>query len=204
MIPFKATNKLPKDFYLDDPVIIAPKLLGKILVRKIDNITLAGQIVEVEAYRGEDDPAAHSFSGQTNRNDVMFRKGGLLYVYFTYGMHFCSNVVTGGEGNGWAVLIRGIEPLEGIGTMAVNRFNKTDITKREKINLTNGPAKICQAFSIARNENGCDLIGDEIYLLDAPQIKKNSIVVTTRIGIKKAVDYKWRFYIKNNPYISKK
>ena len=204
MKPFKAINKLPKEFYLRDPVITAPELLGKILVRKTGGKTLAGRIVEVEAYRGEDDAAAHSYSGKTNRNEVMFREGGLLYVYFTYGMHFCSNIVTGREGEGWAVLIRAIEPLEGIDTMAVNRFAKKEITGKEKVNLTNGPAKICRAFDIARNENGTDLSGNRIFLADAPPVAKDNIVTATRIGIKKAVDFMWRFYIKDNPYVSKK
>lgn len=204
MTPLDLTNKLPKKFYLNDPVNLAPQLLGKIFVRKFNRKILSGRIVEVEAYRGKDDPAAHSFGGITKRNEIMFREGGYLYVYFTYGMHFCANIVTGNGNEGCAVLIRAVEPLDGIDIMALNRFDKKNISGTEKINLTNGPAKICYAFSITRNENGTDLTGSKIYLTDASGISKDNIVQTTRIGIKKAVDYPWRFYIKDNPYVSKK
>ena len=200
----KANKKLPRQFYIEEPEKLAPQLLGKILVKKEKKTVYAGKIVEVEAYKGFEDPAAHSFNGKTKRNEVMFEKGGLLYVYFTYGMHFCANVTAGEEGVGWAVLLRGLEPLEGLGKMALNRFAKKDITKKEQYNLTNGPGKICQAIDIKRDYNGSDLTGEEIYVLNAPSISKKDVIVTKRIGIKKAVDFPWRFYIKDNPYISKK
>ena len=135
--------KLDKDFYLRDVVEIARELLGKTFIRKIDQQTLAGTIVEVEAYDAEDE-ASHSFNGRSKRNNVMFEKGGLLYVYFIYGVHYCCNIVTGKADHGSAVLIRAIEPLNHFKSLAVNRFNKTTLSDKEKINLTNGPAKICQ------------------------------------------------------------
>lgn len=203
MYQIQFDKKLPKNFYLEDPVKLAPKLLGKIIVRKTGKYFLTGKIVEVEAYR-EDDEAAHTFNGKTKRNEVMFNQGGYLYVYFTYGMHFCSNIVCGNENEGAAVLIRGVEPIAGIDVMALNRFGISDLSPKQIINLTNGPAKFCQAFGIARKENGLDLTEENIFLLEGENISKNQITVTTRIGIKKSVDLPWRFYIKDNPYVSRK
>ena len=134
-------------------------------MRHIGKKLLIGKIVEVEAYC-EGDSASHSFRGRTRRNDVMFWEGGHLYVYFTYGMHFCANVVTRKEGIGEAVLIRAVEPLMGIDIMDANRFsNLQSLNYKSIINLTNGPAKFCQAFGIARKENGIDLLGKEISII---------------------------------------
>lgn len=197
-------KKLPREFYSGNAVNIAQKLLGKIFVKTEDEIILAGRIVETEAYKGNVDESAHSFRGITNRNKVMFEQGGLLYVYFTYGVHFCSNIVTGKKGEGDAVLLRGIEPLSGIDIMAKRRFGKNHTDEKELLNLTNGPGKICQAFGLNREHNGSDLTSTDIFLLDQPDISKQQIVTTTRIGIKKSVDLPWRFYIKNNLYVSRK
>jgi len=197
-------KKLSQNFYSRNVITVAKELLGKTIVRKYGSSILSGMIVEVEAYDGSVDRAAHTFNGKTKRNEVMFEQGGLLYVYFTYGVHFCCNVVTGKAGLGNAVLIRAVEPLEGIDIMAKNRFNKTDLTESEKINLANGPGKICRAFNIDRRHNGVNLTGSEIFLLYNKKIPKSDIAVTTRIGIKKSVDLPWRFYIKNNKFISKK
>lgn len=183
---------------------IAIELLGKLFVRNTGNKTYSGKIVEVEAYDGSVDEAAHTFRGKTKRNEVMFNNGGLLYVYFTYGMHFCCNVVTGKENEGKAILIRALEPVDGIDFMTLNRYGKSEINHKELINLTNGPAKICQAFEIARKENGTDLTGNEIFICDAPKLGKTNIGISTRIGIKKSVDLPWRYYIKDNPFVSKK
>ena len=197
-------KKLPKRFYSEDPVTLAPKLLGKFFVRKQEEKYLVGKIVEVEAYRGKDDKAAHSYNGKTKRTEVMFFEGGYIYVYFTYGMHYCANVVCGKKDEGAAVLIRGVEPVDNIKIMSKNRFNKLVLSDKEKINLTNGPAKFCQSFGITKEQNGLDLTGETIFLIDNKKINKNMVVQTTRIGIKKSVDLRWRFYIKNNPYVSKK
>ena len=197
-------SKLQIEFYNREVKSVAKSLLGKIFVRRIDGLLVSGRIVEVEAYDGRNDESSHSFSGMTKRNEVMFRNAGHLYVYFTYGMHFCANVVIGKEGYGAAVLIRAIEPIEGISMLAKNRFNKENISPKELFNLCSGPAKICQAFGINREQNGINLCGDEIYILDAPEIPASKIVSTTRIGIKKSIDLLWRYYIKDNPFVSKK
>lgn len=197
-------GKLQFDFYNRSATSVAKSLLGKIFVRKIKGKILSGSIVEVEAYDGKNDEASHSYNGRTNRNRTMFGKAGHLYVYFTYGMHFCSNVVTDKDNCGAAVLIRAIEPIDGINILAQNRFGKKSISEKELINLCNGPAKICQAFSITKENDGINLTGEEIYILDAPTVHEGSIVSTTRIGIKKSIDLPWRYYIKDNRYISKK
>ena len=195
-------KKLSRPFYLRPTITVAQELLGKRLVRKTGRATLIGKIVEVEAYLGEKDPASHAYRGLTRRNEVMFQEGGHLYVYFTYGMHYCCNVVTGKEGTAGAVLIRAVEPIKGIGAMRKNRAFTTDETDYRI--LTNGPAKLCQAFGIGRKENGTDLRGDALYLTEGEKISSSSIIATTRIGIKNAVEKKWRFYVKGNPFVSKK
>jgi DNA-3-methyladenine glycosylase len=196
-------NKLPKKFYERYVLDVAPDLLGKIFVRKAGDTYLSGKIVETEAYDGAIDEAAHSYNGRTERNAVMFDGTGLLYVYFTYGMHYCANVVTGKIGHGQAVLLRGIEPLKGIDQMSLNRFGNSEPDQRQKLNLTNGPAKICQAFKISKQQYGTDLTGSEIYILDEPLPPGSKIISTTRIGIKKSVNFPWRFLIKDNIYVSK-
>ena len=197
-------NIIPKKFYERELHTVAKELLGKILVRKIGTASVSGRIVEVEAYDGANDEASHSFKGRTMRNDVMFRGGGLLYVYFTYGMHFCANVVVGKEGDGKALLIRALEPMDGIELMAKNRFEKKNITEREFINLANGPAKLCKALSIYKNDNGKSLVSDEIFIEEAEPVPDSEIIRTVRIGIKKSVDLQWRYYIKGNRFVSKK
>lgn len=198
------SQKLQQKFYTRNVHIVAKELLGKIFVRVIGENYLSGKIVEVEAYDGSIDESSHSFSGKTKRNEVMFNGGGFLYVYFTYGMHFCANIVTGKLNDGKAILIRAVEPIAGIDLMAMNRYNKKKISTKEFINLTNGPAKFCQSFVIARLQNGTDLCGDEIFILNTPKISSSQIVTSTRIGIKKAVELPWRYYIKDNPFISGK
>ncbi len=197
-------NKLRKNFYTRELQIVTKELLGKILVKNEKGKIRAGKIVEVEAYGGSIDEAAHTFKGKTKRNQVMFREGGYLYVYFTYGAHYCCNVVTGYEGIGTAVLIRAVEPLEGIKFMIKNRFGRNLKNEKEKFNLTSGPGKICQAMAIDKSDYGTDLTGSRIYLLDAAILDADKIVVTKRVGIKKSIDLSWRFYIKDNPYVSKK
>lgn len=200
----KQQKKLPRKFYTRDVHVVAKELLGKFLVKKIGHKYLIGKIVEVEAYDDSVDKAAHTFGGKTKRNEVMFNEGGFLYVYFTYGMHFCSNVVTGKLNEGKAVLLRAVEPTDGLDIMALNRFGKKDISSAELKNLTNGPAKICQAFGIVRGENGTDLTGNKIFIFDSPKLSENKIAASTRIGIKKSVDLPWRYYIKNNYFLSRK
>ncbi len=197
-------KKLTRKFYTRDVLTVAIELLGKILVKNEDGIILSGKIVEVEAYNGEIDEAAHTFVGKTKRNEIMFGEGGFFYVYFTYGNHFCCNVVTGDIGKGTAVLIRAVEPLAGEDIMIKNRFGRKLKNEKEKFNLTSGPGKTCQAFSITKKHYGIDLTGDEIYILDSKKLKEEEIGTSQRIGIKKSVHLPWRFFIKNNQYISRK
>lgn len=182
----------------------ASNLLGKIIVKKEKRKFLEAMIVEVEAYDGSFDEAAHSFKGITERTKVMFNEGGYLYVYFTYGAHFCANVVTGKSGEGKAILIRAVEPLNHIELLSQNRYDKTNISEKEKLNLTSGPGKFCQAYGITKIFNGTDLTGDKIFLLDNKKVKSANIEVRRRIGITKSIELPWRFYIKDNPYVSKR
>ena len=190
-------KKLNRSFYLRDTLEVAQDLLGKLLVRKIGDEFLAGKIVEVEAYL-QNDPAAHSFNGKTERNSAMFLMGGHLYVYFTYGMHYCANIVTESENHGSAVLLRALEPVMGLETL---RNNRKRLLKEK--DLTNGPAKLCQAFGITKQLNKADLTKNDIFCTyndnDDFVIEK-----TGRIGIKKGTDKLWRFYIKDNPFVSAK
>jgi len=181
-------------------------------VRKIGTKLLIGKIVEVEAYC-KGDPASHAFHGRTKRNDVMFWEGGHLYVYFTYGMHFCANVVAGNEGIGEAVLIRAVEPLVGIEIMKINRYgsnkllnfkspNLKSFNLKSLINLTNGPAKFCQAFGISRKEDGSDLLDSNIFIINGKALPSSSIVRSERIGIRTGIEKKWRFFVNENPWVS--
>ncbi|MFZ0454891.1 MAG: DNA-3-methyladenine glycosylase [Ignavibacteriaceae bacterium] len=201
---YDSQKKLPRKFYTRDLLTVAKELLGKILVKKENGLILSGIIVEVEAYDGEVDEAAHTFTGKTKRNEIMFGEGGFFYVYFTYGAHFCCNVVTGIEGKGTAVLIRAVEPLEGEEIMIKNRLGRELKSEKERFNLTSGPGKVCQAFSISKEHYGIDLTGNEIFILNNKKLKKDEIGVSQRIGIKKSVNLPWRFFIKNNNYISRK
>ncbi|MGB9663887.1 MAG: DNA-3-methyladenine glycosylase [Ignavibacteria bacterium] len=192
-------KRVTPEFFIGPTDKIAKKLLGKILVRNFKGKVLSGKIVETEAYLDENDLASHSAVGITERNKVMFGKAGLAYVYFTYGMHYCFNVVTGEEGKGSAVLIRALEPIEGIELMKKFR-QKEDIQI-----LTNGPAKLCQALKIDKKLNGVDLrTSNEIYIAE-PFLKENfEIAVSLRIGIEKSKDLPLRFYIKENKFVSRK
>jgi DNA-3-methyladenine glycosylase len=200
---------LLRSFYLRPTLQVARDLLGKHIVRKVGSKLLIGKIVEVEAYC-KGDPASHAFRGITKRNEVMFWEGGHLYVYFTYGMHFCANVVTGNEGTGEAVLIRAVEPLAGIEVMKINRYgsnkslNLQSLNRKSFINLTNGPAKFCQAFGIERKENGTDLLDSEISITEGESILSKYIKRSSRIGIQQGVEKNWRLFIRENQWVSKK
>lgn len=188
---------LPKNFYLRSSVIVAKELLGKHIFRNTGKEILSGIIVETEAYTGRNDPAAHSYNGKTPRNAVMFEEGGAAYVYFTYGNHFCFNVVTCKKGTPSAVLIRGVEPVKGIDSMKKNR-GKDDL-----YNLTNGPGKFAKAFEINSKLNGADLAGDNINISE-PLIRRDFVILKSkRIGIKKNADKLYRFYIKDNKFVSR-
>ena len=196
--------KLKRAFYTKDVLTVANELLGKVLVKNEHGKIFSGRIVEVEAYDGRTDKAAHTYGGKTKRNEVMFNEGGYLYVYLSYGVYFCCNVVTGTEGNGTAILIRAVEPLEGIERMKMNRFGKKKLNEKELYQLTNGPGKVCKAFGITKSHLGVDLTGDRIYLENSILKKNEEIAVSKRIGITKSAELPWRFFIKHNPYLSRK
>ncbi len=190
--------KLPRSFYLRDPLTVARDLLGVHLVRKTGRNILTGRIVEVEAYLGSSDAASHAYRGRTLRNDAMFREGGHLYVYFTYGMHFCANIVTGPDGEAGAVLLRAVEPVDGVQAMIRNRTIGRPLKSRQSVlqHLTDGPAKLCQAFGITGKENGTDLLGEQIYCTEGEPAADEQVVATRRIGISANVSKKWRFVIR--------
>jgi DNA-3-methyladenine glycosylase len=190
-------NKLNKNFYTRSPLEVAPDLLGKILVRNINGVALRGIIVETEAYLGINDPASHSYRRMTERNKQMFEAGGIAYVYFTYGNHYCFNVVTGREGDGSAVLIRAVHPIRGLQYMMKNR-ETNDI-----FNLASGPGKLTKAFSIDKDLNGENITGRKIYILKNPDINRFEIVRSKRIGLSQNTDKLFRFFLKENPFISK-
>lgn len=194
---------LPKKFYIRPVLAVAKDLLGKVLIKTESKKMFAGRIVEVEAYDGSIDEASHSYNGKTKRNEVMFNTGGCLYVYFTYGAHFCSNIVTGKEGYGNAVLIRAVEPLAGIDYMIVNRFNRELKSEKELYNLTSGPGKVSKAFGFDSSYSGMDLTNSSVYLLDQPRLNSNKIGISKRIGITRSVDLPWRFFEIANPYLSR-
>lgn len=190
-------SKLPLDFYRRNTVSVARDLLGKIIYRKHGKRFLSGIIVETEAYAGKNDPASHSFFGMTKRNETMFEKGGKAYVYFTYGNHYCFNVVTGDESAGSAVLIRAVEPLEGINIMLKNR-GVEDI-----YNATSGPGKFTKAFAIDKALNGADLTADKIFISATDRFSQFKIVKAKRIGITRNTEKLYRFYVEGNPFVSR-
>ncbi|WP_027623626.1 DNA-3-methyladenine glycosylase [Clostridium lundense] len=200
--------KLPREFYNRDTIEVSKELLGKVLVTKENGIVCKGKIVEVEAYMGIEDKAAHSYGGRkTKRVEVMYGDPGFAYVYFIYGLYYCMNVVTREKGVPQAVLIRALEPIEGFDVISNRRFKKNydELTKREKINLTNGPSKLCAAMNIDKLLNAEDLCGEVIYIEEGEK-EDFQIVESKRIGIdyaEEAKDYLWRFYIEGNKYVSK-
>ena len=200
--------KLDREFYSRDTLTVARELLGKVLVHNINGQKLRGIIVETEAYLGLRDKAAHSYGGRkTKRVESMYDLPGTAYVFFIYGMYYCFNIVTERIGVPEAVLIRGIEPIEGLDFMARNRFgvDYDNLTKRQKRNLTNGPGKLSIAFNIDKSLDGVDLCGGSLYL-EHGDGREFNIVQTKRIGIdyaEEARDFPYRFYIQGNPYVSK-
>jgi DNA-3-methyladenine glycosylase len=171
---------------------VAPELLGKRLVADVEGRVCSGRIIEVEAYM-PDDPASHTFNGETNRNSVMFGPAGRLYVYRSYGIHWCANVVTGAPGSGQAVLIRALDPLDGIDGMRRRRGGRPDTE------LVNGPGKVCQALGITGDHNGADLLAGSVLIVDDGTPPPRVPLVGPRIGITKAVDTPWRFRVPAQP-----
>ncbi len=186
-----------KAFYLRDALTVARELIGKILVSVTPDGICSGRIVEAEAYMGSNDAAAHSCHGRTPRTEVLFGDGGRAYVYLIYGMYCCLNLSTNVEDKPECVLIRALEPLEGVDLMKTRR--KTDRLEA----LCSGPGKLCAALGITRADNGVDLCGNRLYLLDdgcLPEINTSKRVNIDYAG--EAADYEWRFYIDGNRFVS--
>jgi DNA-3-methyladenine glycosylase len=189
--------RLPRRFFARSATAVAPDLLGRVLVRMLpDGTRLSVRLVEVEAY-GPDDPASHAFGGRTSRNAVMFGSPGHLYVYFTYGLHFCANVVTESAGVGSAVLLRAAEPLEGLEVMASNRG--VDAARL----LCSGPARLAQALGLDRTDDGTDLVrGRDLHLRAGEPIPSRRIARTTRVGVRMGTRERWRYFERGSPFVS--
>ncbi len=190
--------KLNKPFYTRDTVTVAKELLCKYIFKKHGRSFLCGKIVETEAYLGDEDPACHAFRKITKRNEPMFESGGIAYVYFIYGNYYCFNVVTEKQGIGSAVLIRGVEPVDGIQAMKKNR----GVIKKD-YELSNGPSKFCLAFNIDKKDNWEDLTKDRIFISKYRKKESITVSVAKRIGIKEGADLPYRYFIKDNPYVTK-
>ncbi len=188
-------RRLGREFYTRPALEVAPDLIGKLLVRRLNGIRLSGWIVEVEAYMGEDDPASHAYKGPRPRNLSMFGSPGHLYVYRSYGIHSCGNVVTSPEGVATAVLLRAIEPKDGIDVMKAHRG-----VDSERL-LCSGPGRLCQALAISIQDDGVDLLQSDILIADVgrhPDVDK-----TRRIGITAAAERQWRFVAKGSRFTSR-
>jgi DNA-3-methyladenine glycosylase len=195
----------PREFYRRDPRVVAPELLNKLLVRRGDDPAAGfenrvGRIVEVEAYCGEIDPGSHAYRGMTPRNRTMFGPPGGLYVYFTYGVHWCANAVCGEEGEGLAVLLRALAPVDGLDAMRALRPR----ARRDR-DLCNGPAKLCQALGLDRAFDGSDLVsGDKgVVVCDDGTPPPGTPVQTTRVGLSAGAEHPWRWYVPGDPNVSR-
>jgi DNA-3-methyladenine glycosylase len=192
----KKNKKLARAFYSRSTLQVARGLLGKYLVIRKDDHYLSGKIVETEAYKGFGDPASHAFKGRTPRNEVMFGEPGHAYVYLTYGIHHCLNLVTEKKSYPAAVLIRALEPADGVELMMRRRG-------RERLReLTGGPAKLCQALDVDRRLNGVDICGDVFYVEDRGEAR-GKLGRSSRIGITEGKEKKWRFFVKGNEFVSR-
>lgn len=189
------SRRLPRSFYARPATEVAPELLGHVLVRRLaDGTRLAARLVEVEAYE-PDDPGSHAFRGMTPRNEVMFGPPGHLYVYFTYGMHFCMNAVTRSAGEGSAVLLRAGQPLTGVDAMRRRRG------RDRTLDLCSGPGRFTQALGIARPENGADLVrGDAVWVERGA--RSEPVGIGIRVGVHDTTRA-WRFWLEGDPYVSR-
>jgi DNA-3-methyladenine glycosylase len=189
---------LDRDFYRRDPRLVAPDLLNKVLVRG----DRSARIVEVEAYCGSMDPGSHAYRGKTKRNAVMFGPPGGLYVYFTYGMHWCANAVCGDEDEGVAVLLRAAAPLTGIDLM---RKARGPVAKRDR-DLCSGPAKLCEAFGLDRAFDGSDLVSVDrgVTIVDDGTSPLAQPGNSRRIGLSAGADHPWRWFVPDEPNLSRR
>jgi len=184
-------------FYDRATEVVARELLGAVLEHRTAEGTVRGRIVETEAYLGPDDPACHAAAGLTERTRILHGPPGHAYVYFIYGMHWCFNAVTREAGHGSAVLVRALEPLSGLALMRRRREIDDDV------GLTSGPARLCEAFAIGRSQNGVRLDRGPLRILQGLSVPDESVLVTPRIGIRKAADWPLRFLVKQNAFVSK-
>ncbi len=203
------SQRLSRRFYQRDPVTLARALLGRVLVRVVNGQRTAGRIVEVEAYLGEPDRAAHTFGGRrTARNRSMWGQAGHAYVYFTYGMHHCMNIVADRPGRPTAVLIRALQPLEGIDAMRDRRAGKIDASRLKPTDLCSGPAKLCEAMAIDRTLDGADLVaGEALFVERGRPIKPDRITAAARIGVAYAgawASKPLRFYVTDSSHVSRR
>ncbi|HEU5308422.1 MAG TPA: DNA-3-methyladenine glycosylase [Acidimicrobiia bacterium] len=192
---------LPRSFYARDSRELAPLLLNKLLVTRTDDgVRLAARLVEVEAYCGSEDPGSHAYRGMTPRTEVMFGPPGHLYVYFTYGMHWCANVVATKDGDAAAVLLRAAAPVDGIDVMRERR-----VKARRDRDLLAGPARLCQAFGITKVDNGNDLVRGRLRIVDDGVAPPAAPGVSTRIGLAvgRGDDHPWRFFVPGDPNLSR-
>ncbi|NLZ33748.1 DNA-3-methyladenine glycosylase [Clostridium isatidis] len=201
---------IEQEFYRKSTLEVAKNLLGQYLIREINGIKIKSIIVETEAYIGSLDKACHGYNyKKTERTKPLFEDGGISYVYFIYGLYNCFNIVTSIKGEPEAVLIRAVEPLDNLDYISHLRYKRkyNELTKNQIKNLTNGPSKLCLALDITRKDNYKPLyIGKEIYL-EYNKERNFEIVETKRVGIdyaEEAKDFLWRYYIKDNPFVSKK
>ena len=191
------TPRLPRRFFVRDPVVLARDLLGRVLFYKTPEGLLAGRIVETEAYTGAADPASHAFRGRTARNAVMFGPAGHAYVYFTYGMHHCLNVTAGAQGTAGAVLLRALEPLAGVEIMRARGDHGPESR------LLSGPGKVGRAFGLSLIDNGRDFTRGPLGLATGAPIPDREVAISRRIGISRAVDLPYRFAVLSSPSVSK-
>lgn len=189
---------LKRAFYDRETEIVARELLGTILECRTEQGIASGIIVETEAYIGEEDPACHAAVGRTRRTEPLYGRPGLSYVYFIYGVHWCFNAVTRPEGLPSAVLVRALQPLDGIGLMKERRGPKINA-----VNLTNGPGKLCAALGINGSLNGLSLQRGPLVIREGESVPPLQIVTTTRIGITRAAEWPLRYYIAGNEYVSR-
>lgn len=195
--PGAPRDALPRGFYDRAVLAVARDVVGRVLVHEGPRGRLAGRIVEVEAYRGDDDPASHAYRGATRRNAVMFGPAGHLYVYFTYGMHECMNLVCGPPGRASAVLVRALEPLAGIDVMRRLR-GVEDVTR-----LMRGPGCVTRALGLSRAHDGADLTRGPVWLSrEAADLGGHAIARGPRIGIRVATERPWRFFLPGHPCVS--
>ncbi len=191
-------RKLDRAFYDRPAVELATDLIGKVIAHRIGRKTLRARIVETEAYVGEHDLACHAAAGRTARTDPLYGPPGTAYVYFIYGMYWCFNTVTGAEGRPAAVLVRAVAPITGVDLMRVRRPKA-----RRDVDLTNGPGKLCLALGIVGAHNRRPLQGPPVLIRRGVTIPDADVVVTPRIGISQAADWPLRWFVRDNPYVSR-